>query len=579
MALNLAIALLTAFTCEDVKSIYKDDDKCCDAPEKVSSLCSCSGTCASIEDRLQAYVGPEPLKWSDTISNYNDYSEYLADVTYMRIHGRMPNSTEREAAKDFINGDPVKALQYYATAPYTPEFDTARGVDLNVDLTGKVYIVPGVSGGMGFQAAYTLRKMGAKVYGFSRTPHMYHAIVASAMKEAYEQTMPLEGYAGGVDLPGIADIEYRQGDVRNETFLEELFDEVYATEGRLDGVFTAAGAAESFCHPSGDLQEIKQVPIEEEMLVTADATGDGLQSELNTRFWGVLYIIKQIVRIQSIQEGSKISLLIIGSTAGVGPQSDPLKTNVSPLESNVAYNIAKMTEVMILARIAAFKGVRTNVVNPYVVTGRTFSVYDQLMKFCPQTFGLVDLVPDPSFRAVRDLVQDTWQGEGTSATTRSPIPLSYGVLSFSQTYADEIFKNMTHVPGKGPIEPPYYANSLFLVKFLTMGSPVQSNFDFVLGSADPLLGADIPDPPGLIARLGVSLLIDEESNRVVRTRADPGMLSDVTGLPLASLPSSQQLLIDPNARRLYDAVLASFHAGKSTSGDTDMKHAWSYESF
>ena len=94
-----------------------------------------------------------------------------------------------------------------------------------IDLTGKVVLITGVSSGIGLGTAHEFARAGACVAGCARKPESDDSV------SAFLQAVEGEGCKA----------LYVQADVTQEEELEKLVQEVIATFGRLDIVVSNAG--------------------------------------------------------------------------------------------------------------------------------------------------------------------------------------------------------------------------------------------------------------------------------------------------------------------------------------------------
>ena len=97
-----------------------------------------------------------------------------------------------------------------------------------IDLTGKVVLITGVSSGIGLGAAHEFARAGAYVAGCSRKTKEDESV------SAYLQAVETEGSRA----------LYVQADVTQEKDLERLVEKVIKTFGRLDIVVSSAGRSE-----------------------------------------------------------------------------------------------------------------------------------------------------------------------------------------------------------------------------------------------------------------------------------------------------------------------------------------------
>ncbi|KAH9461566.1 hypothetical protein MJO28_009203 [Puccinia striiformis f. sp. tritici] len=216
-------------------------------------------------------------------------------------------------------------------------------------LDGRVGLVTGANGGIGLESALALAELGAKVWALDLNDSPSAEFEASAVyaKAVYQETAVKLG-----EDPNKERLVYRRVDVTDENAVQEVCQEIVATDGSLDICVAAAGI----------------LPVEKRCI---DVTSEEFQKVMSVNSTGVFNTATKAAAAMAAL-GIPGSIILIASMSGSITNRD---------HAWIAYNASKSAVLQIARSMACELGaqrIRVNTLSPgHIRTAMTAQYLDK----------------------------------------------------------------------------------------------------------------------------------------------------------------------------------------------------------
>lgn len=211
------------------------------------------------------------------------------------------------------------------------EWDTAHGVTKppSEDLTGRSYVVTGMSSGFGFLTAVELAVRGATVCGFARTRNVFDASIESARMAHKYDNVPHQNYLGRVGVADdvLARIKFREVDGRDYDAVKQFFETDLKQDcdvTNLAGMFLNHGTVGFMQFPpylSFDKNTYES--LESDIAATptrfSAQTTYGQNNAINSKVWSYFWCVNFAMPLLNASSATDKSLLLTSSVSSIQP--------------------------------------------------------------------------------------------------------------------------------------------------------------------------------------------------------------------------------------------------------------------